>query len=246
MLAGLSAVTLAPLQRVMHVAVSLVAHLRIHDAGTASIQAPHWLPFIYRIEESCQRLESGLHHWNTHTDFVFTQPCATVIIDVLYLWVDRLQQTKTQTRYDWLYMDCIQIQLHLSSPRQQLVNHWLVLKKRLTLNSTSQTCVVTVIFSWDSFMWFGDLCHQTHCEHFFIHLLRVILTCNSLFFGLPACDICRLQSMQNSAAYLFGGLAKHDHVTAVLGDKLYWLSIWKGNDLTVAVLIRNYINELAS
>ena len=34
--------------------------------------------------------------------------------------------------------------------------------------------------------------------------------CNSLCAGLPACDIDQLQSVQNAAARLFGGVSKYD------------------------------------
>ena len=66
--------------------------------------------------------------------------------------------------------------------------------------------------------------------------------CNSLLFGLPACDIRRLQSVQNTAAHLFGGLVRHDHVTPVLRDKLHWLPITKRNDFKVAVMVFKCIN----
>ena len=69
--------------------------------------------------------------------------------------------------------------------------------------------------------------------------------CNSLLFGLPACDIRRLQSVQNAAAHLFGGLARHDHVTPVLRDKLHWLPITKRIDFKVAVMVFKCINGLA-
>ena len=37
--------------------------------------------------------------------------------------------------------------------------------------------------------------------------------CNSLFYGLPDCDIRKLQSVQNAAARLFGFLRKYDHIS---------------------------------
>ena len=69
--------------------------------------------------------------------------------------------------------------------------------------------------------------------------------CNSLLFGLPACDIRRLQSVQNAAAHLFGGLASHDHVTPVLRVKIHWLPITKRIDFKVAVMVFKCINGLA-
>ena len=49
--------------------------------------------------------------------------------------------------------------------------------------------------------------------------------CNSLYAGLPACDIAQIQSVQNAAAWLFGGVSKYDTVTPVLRDVLHWLPI---------------------
>ena len=42
--------------------------------------------------------------------------------------------------------------------------------------------------------------------------------CNSLFAGVPTCDITRLQSVQNAAAHLFGGISKFKSVQLVLRD----------------------------
>ena len=50
LLAGRTAVTLAPLQRVMHAAVRLVENLGFRDPVTESIKAFHWLPIAYRIK----------------------------------------------------------------------------------------------------------------------------------------------------------------------------------------------------
>ena len=44
--------------------------------------------------------------------------------------------------------------------------------------------------------------------------------CNSLPFGLPACDINRLHSVENAAAQLFGCISCRDHATSVLRNKL--------------------------
>ena len=49
-LAGLPATTLAPLQRVMHAAVRLVANLGFRDHVAQSMQALHWLPVIIKYK----------------------------------------------------------------------------------------------------------------------------------------------------------------------------------------------------
>ena len=47
---GLSASTLAPLQRVMHAVVRLACDLKPHDHVSASIRVLHWLPIKQRID----------------------------------------------------------------------------------------------------------------------------------------------------------------------------------------------------
>ena len=47
---GLPAITLAPLQRVLHAAVRLVANLAYRDHVTTAMKELHWLPIIYRIK----------------------------------------------------------------------------------------------------------------------------------------------------------------------------------------------------
>ena len=43
--------------------------------------------------------------------------------------------------------------------------------------------------------------------------------------GLPACDISRLQSVQNAAGRLFGGISRFDSVDHVLRNDLHWLPV---------------------
>ena len=49
-LAGPTAATLAPLQRVLHAAARLVNVLRLHDHVTPTLKELHWLPIAQRIE----------------------------------------------------------------------------------------------------------------------------------------------------------------------------------------------------
>ena len=47
---------------------------------------------------------------------------------------------------------------------------------------------------------------------------------NALLYGLPKCDISRLQRIQNSAARLVTGTWKREHITPVL-QQLHWLPV---------------------
>ena len=47
---GLSAITLALIQRVLHAAVRLVANLGYRDHVTPAMKELHWLPIAYRIK----------------------------------------------------------------------------------------------------------------------------------------------------------------------------------------------------
>ena len=47
--------------------------------------------------------------------------------------------------------------------------------------------------------------------------------CNSLFAGLSAQSIDRLQSILSASSHLACGLHKYDHITPALCDRLYWL-----------------------
>ena len=49
--------------------------------------------------------------------------------------------------------------------------------------------------------------------------------CNALFTGLPPKSIGNLQVIQNTAARLFVGLRKYDHVTSTMKTELHWLRI---------------------
>ena len=69
--------------------------------------------------------------------------------------------------------------------------------------------------------------------------------CNSLFYGLPNCEIKKLQSVQNAAARLFGGLRKFDHITPVLKNDLHWLPITSRIDYKIALLVFKSLHNLA-
>ena len=63
--------------------------------------------------------------------------------------------------------------------------------------------------------------------------------CNSVFIGLPADQIARLQRVQNNAARLVRKKRRRDHVTPLL-KKLHWLSVKFRCQYKIATLACRY------
>ena len=61
--------------------------------------------------------------------------------------------------------------------------------------------------------------------------------CNSLIYGLPACQGAKLQRIQNSAARLVARVKKFDHISPVLNN-LHWLTV--GKRITFKILLITY------
>ena len=68
--------------------------------------------------------------------------------------------------------------------------------------------------------------------------------CNSLYFGLSASRLDKLQRIQNSAARLSSHTSKFDHITPILQD-LHWLPVSKRIEFKVAVLTYKSLHHLA-
>ena len=63
--------------------------------------------------------------------------------------------------------------------------------------------------------------------------------------SLQVCPLAQLQSVQNAAARLFGGVSKYDSVTPVLHDVLHWLPIKERINFKIGVLTYKALNGLA-
>ena len=68
--------------------------------------------------------------------------------------------------------------------------------------------------------------------------------CNSIFYGLPDCELAKLQRIQNTAARLVVRLKKSDHITPVL-QKLHWLPIKSRINYKIFLLTYQALNGLA-
>ena len=68
---------------------------------------------------------------------------------------------------------------------------------------------------------------------------------NSLFAGLPAYQLDRVQSILNFAARLMYGSAKYDHVTPMFRDKLHWLRVPQMIQYKCCLLVYKYPHGLA-
>lgn len=69
---------------------------------------------------------------------------------------------------------------------------------------------------------------------------------NSLFAGMPACDIQWLQSNQNTPVRLFGSTSKYDSIQPILCDVMHWLLVRERVNFKITLLMYKALNELAS
>ena len=67
---------------------------------------------------------------------------------------------------------------------------------------------------------------------------------NSLFYGLPVCQIKRLQRIQNCAARVVKRLRKHDHVSWALRE-LHWLPVHHRVQFKMLTLVHRCLNDMA-
>ena len=68
--------------------------------------------------------------------------------------------------------------------------------------------------------------------------------CNGSLYGLPDCEITKLQRVQNAAARLLTSSRKYDHVTPVL-QELHWLPVRYRIHFKILLLAFNALNGMA-
>ena len=69
-------------------------------------------------------------------------------------------------------------------------------------------------------------------------------SCNSLIYGLPACQEAKLQRIQNSAARLVARVKKFDHISPVLNN-LHWLTVRKRMTFKILLITYKALHGLA-
>ena len=68
---------------------------------------------------------------------------------------------------------------------------------------------------------------------------------NSLLYGLPACQLNRLQLIQNTAARVVSFARKYDHITPVF-QSLHWLPVQSRMIFKILLLVYKALNGMAS
>ena len=68
--------------------------------------------------------------------------------------------------------------------------------------------------------------------------------CNGLLCGISACQLRRLQAVQNVAARLTTGSRRYDHITPILNE-LHWLPIGKRIEFKIAMTVYKCLQGLA-
>jgi hypothetical protein len=68
--------------------------------------------------------------------------------------------------------------------------------------------------------------------------------CNSLYYGLPANQLNKLQRVQNAAARLICNLSRFDHITPTLKD-LHWLPVKFRIDFKIQLIVFKVLHGLA-
>ena len=87
--------------------------------------------------------------------------------------------------------------------------------------------------------------HQRPSSWLYSFVMSMVDYCNCLMFVSPACPLARVQSVLDSAARLFYGRRKKDHVIPLLRDKLHWLLVHERVQCKCCLLVFKTLTGLA-
>lgn len=131
------------------------------------------------------------------------------------------------------------------SPSGQVRNLGVIFDAQLTFNSHFNNITKVAFFHLRNIVRIRPFLSRPDAEK----LIHAFITsrldyCNSLFAGLPANSIKRLQYIQNSAARVLTHTSSRHHITPVL-QQLHWLPVQSRIDFKVLILTYKAVHGLA-
>lgn len=131
------------------------------------------------------------------------------------------------------------------SPSGQVRNLGVIFDAQLTFNSHFNNITKVAFFHLRNIARIRPFLSRPDAEK----LIHAFITsrldyCNSLFAGLPANSIKRLQYIQNSAARVLTHTSSRHHITPVL-QQLHWLPVQSRIDFKVLILTYKAVHGLA-
>jgi hypothetical protein len=124
-------------------------------------------------------------------------------------------------------------------------NLGLFLDEHLGMQSHITKLCQTVHFHLRNISRVRDLLDEDTCKLLVHSLVTSRLDyCNSLFYGLPASSLGRLQALQNSSARIITRTKKRDHISPVM-QSLHWLPVDRRIDFKIACTVFKCIHDSA-